>query len=146
MIRYSLVVILVWVGFLHFTAYEAQGIKGLVENSPLVTWGYDLMSVQGFSIFIGSIEILLGLLIATRPFAPKLSCIGSLGAVIMILTTLSFLLTTPGVLQEGHGFPFLSAMPGLFLAKDFMLLAAAIWTAGEALAASQNKSYETTKM
>ncbi len=136
-IRYGLVIILLWVGALKFTAYEAEGIQGLVANSPLMSWGYSVMSVQGFAMLIGTIEIVLGLLIATRPLAPKLSAIGSLGAALMFLITLTFVFTTPGVWQPGYGFPFPSPMPGQFLAKDIMLLGAAIWTAGEAWRAAR---------
>lgn len=135
MIRYSLVIILLWVGALKFVTYEAEGIKGLVENNGLISWGYDLMSVEQFSMVIGVIEIILAILIATRYFQPKLSAIGSIGAIIMFGITLSFLMTTPGVWQQGQGAPFLSPMPGQFLAKDLMLFAAAVWTAGEALLA-----------
>ena len=134
-IRYGLVVILLWVGALKFTAYEAEGIKGLVANSPLMSWMLSLMSLQTVSSLIGTVEIILGLMIATRPFAPKVSAIGSIGAIIMFLTTLSFVFTTPGVWQPGYGFPFPSPMPGQFLAKDMLLLGAALWTAGEALLA-----------
>ncbi len=49
-IRYGLVVILLWVGALKFTAYEAEGIQGLVANSPLMSWGYSVMSVRGFAM------------------------------------------------------------------------------------------------
>ena len=55
----------------------------------------------------------------------------------MFLITLSFLLTTPGVWQPSLGFPALSPSPGQFLAKDLVLLGAAIWTAGEALRAAR---------
>ena len=135
-IRYGLVIILLSVGALKFTAYEAEGIQGLVANSPLMSWAYSLFSVRTFSSLLGVIEIVLGLLIATRPFAPKVSAIGSIGSIFMFLITLSFLLTTPGVWQAGYGFPFPSPMPGQFLVKDIMLLGAAIWTAGEALRAA----------
>ncbi len=37
-IRYGLVIVLLWVGALKFTAYEAEGIQGLVANSPLMSW------------------------------------------------------------------------------------------------------------
>ncbi len=47
------------------------------------------------------------------------------------------LLTTPGVWQPGFGVPFLSPMPGQFLAKDLTLFAVSIWTAGEALRAAR---------
>jgi len=102
-----------------------------------MSWGYSVASVRGFAMLIGVIEIVLGLLIATRPFAPKLSAIGSIGAIITFLLTLTFVFTTPGVWQPGYGFPFPSPMPGQFLAKDIMLLGAAIWTAGEALRAAR---------
>ncbi len=88
-------------------------------------------------MLIGVIEIVLGLLIATRPFAPMLSAIGSFGVIIMSLITLTFVFTTPGVWQPGYGFPFPSPMPGQFLAKDLLMLGAAIWTAGEALRAAR---------
>src|SRR5271166_5704348 len=51
-IRYGLVLVLLWIGGMKFTAYEAQGIKGLVENSPLLSWAYAVLSVQGFSNLI----------------------------------------------------------------------------------------------
>jgi uncharacterized membrane protein YkgB len=135
-VRYGLVVILLWVGALKFTAYEAEGIQGLIANSPLMSWMYSVMSVRAASMLIGTIEITCGLLIALRPFAPRLSAIGSIGAIIIFLTTLHFLLTTPGVWQPGYGFPFPSPMPGQFIAKDLALLGIAIWTAGEALRAA----------
>jgi len=135
-IRYGLVIVLLWVGALKFTAYEAEGIQGLIANSPLMSWMLGIMSVQGVSMLIGTVEIVLGLMIATRPFAPQISAIGSLGAIIMFLITLSFTLTTPGVWQPGYGFPFPSPMPGQFLAKDLLFLGASIWTAGEALRAA----------
>ncbi len=94
------------------------------------------MSVRSYSALIGVTEIVLGLLIAARSFSPKLSAIGSLGATIMFLITLTFVLTTPGVWQPGYGFPF-PAFLGQFLAKDVMLLGAALWTAGEALRAAR---------
>ena len=135
-IRYGLVIILLAVGALKFTAYEAEGIQGLVANSPLMSWVYSVFTVRSYAAILGIIEITLGILIATRPFAPKISAIGSIGAIFMFLITLSFILTTPGVWQAGYGFPFPSPMPGQFLIKDIMLLGAAIWTAGESLRAA----------
>ena len=130
LVRYSIVLILLWIGALKFTTYEAEGIKGLVENSPFLSWGYSIMSIQGFSQFIGIIEIILAILIALRYHSPKLSAIGSYGAVIMSLVTLSFLFTTP-IWKSDMGFPFLSSS-GQFIVKDILLLSAAFWTASEA--------------
>lgn len=136
-IRYGLVIILLWVGALKFTAYEAEGIQGLVANSPLLSWAYSIFSVRTFAALLGTGEIAIGLMIAMRPIAPLVSAIGSFGAILLFLVTLTFLFSTPGAWQPGYGFPFPSPMPGQFLAKDLMLLGAAIWTAGEALRAAR---------
>jgi uncharacterized membrane protein YkgB len=136
LLRYALVIILLWVGALKFTAYEAEGIQVFVENSPLLSWLYDVVSVRTFSTLLGIVEITLGLMIATRPFMPKVSAVGSLGALFLFLVTLTFVFSTPGVWQPGYGFPYLSPDPGQFLAKDVALAAIAIWTAGEALRAT----------
>lgn len=144
-IRYGLAAVLLWVGLLKFTAYEAEGIQGLVANSPLMSWAYSVMSVRTFSAVLGVIEITLGLLIALRPVAPKLSAFGSIGAIVIFLTTLTFLLTTPGVWQPGYGFPCLSPMPGQFIAKDLVYLGAALWTAGEALRAANRGDLITSR-
>ncbi|MGI9173358.1 MAG: YkgB family protein [Chthoniobacterales bacterium] len=138
-IRYGLVAVLLWVGLLKFTAYEAEGIQGLVANSPLFSWAYGVMSVRTFAAVLGVIEIVLGILIALRYVAPSLSALGSFGAIIMFLLTLTFLLSTPGVWQPNYGFPFLSPMPGQFLAKDLLSIGAAVWSAGEAQRAAARR-------
>jgi len=135
--RYGLVIVLLWIGGMKFTTYEAEGIKPLVANSPLMSWVYDVMSVTAFSAALGVIEIVLGLLIALRPLWPIGSAIGSVLAMVMFLTTLSFLFTTPGWEPSLGGFPALSAMPGQFLLKDVVLFGVALLTAGEALEAAQ---------
>ena len=133
--RYGLVLVLLWIGGMKFTAYEAEGIRPLVANSPLMGWVYNLMSVTAFSSLLGVIEIAIGVLIALRPVWPAGSALGSGLAVGMFLTTLSFLVTTPGWEPSLGGFPAVSAMPGQFVLKDIVLLGAALWTAGEAWAA-----------
>ena len=55
--RYGLVVVLLLIGFLKFTAAEAAGIQPLVAHSPLLSWIYLFLSVQGVSNLIGAIEI-----------------------------------------------------------------------------------------
>ena len=133
--RYGLVIVLLWIGGMKFTAYEAEGIRPLVANSPPMGWVYRVMSVERFSALLGVIEITVGLLIALRPVWPTGSAAGSGLAAGMFLTTLSFLFTTPGWEPSLGGFPALSAMPGQFLLKDVVLLGASLFTAGEALGA-----------
>ncbi|CAN5121372.1 DUF417 family protein [soil metagenome] len=138
LLRYGLVSILLWVGLLKFTAYEAEAIQPLVENSPLLSWLYDLFSVRTFSVMLGSFEIALALMIAAKPFSWRISAVGSFGAIALFLVTLTFVFTTPDAFQSGYGIPFLSPMPGQFVAKDVGLLAISVWTAGEALSARDN--------
>src|SRR5262245_25857183 len=44
----ALAVIYFWFGGMKFTAYEAEGLVPLVQNSPLLSWMYDIFSVRGF--------------------------------------------------------------------------------------------------
>lgn len=131
---YALALILIWIGGLKFVAYEAMAIKPLVTASPLLSWVYDIFDVRTFARLLGSAEILSGLAIALRPLVPRLSVLGGAFATLLFLGTTSFLFTTPGIYQPA-GFPQLSAMPGQFLAKDVLLLAAAIWVVGDSLEA-----------
>jgi uncharacterized membrane protein YkgB len=135
--RYGLVAILLLIGGLKFTHAEAIGIQPLIAHSPLMSWMYSVGSVDGVSHFIGTIEITVALLIASRPILPIASAIGSSLAIGTFLTTLSFMLSTPGVWDPG--FPLLSGT-GAFLIKDLALLGAAVFTAGEALAAAARRA------
>lgn len=136
-LRYALVLVLLWIGGLKFTAYEAEGVYKHASHSPLLSWGYQFLSTRTLSSLLGVFEIAFATLIAIKPVLPRLSLLGSLGAIVMFLTTLSFMVTDLGVWQKDYGFPALSASPGQFLIKDTVLLAAAIWTAGESLRAAR---------
>jgi uncharacterized membrane protein YkgB len=136
-LRYGLVLVLFWIGAMKFTAYEAEGISEFVSHSPLMFWAYRVLGVRQFSGLLGVIELLIAMLIAARPFSPKLSAVGSALAAGMFLTTLSFLFSSPGVFESSLGFPALSVVPGQFLIKDLVLLGAAVWTTGEAFRAAR---------
>jgi len=129
--RYSLVLILFWIGIQKFTVAEAEGIKPLISHSPLMSWMYSILSVRATSSVIGVIEVSVALLMALRPISPKASFLGSLGAIVTFLTTVSFLFTTPGVLDHSYAVPLLGGVGG-FLVKDLALLGCAVWTAAEA--------------
>jgi uncharacterized membrane protein YkgB len=133
LIRYGLVLVLGWIGAMKFTAYEAAGIKSLVETSPLMSWMYKILSVQATSNVIGVAELIAALLIAIRPLSARLSAIGSVLAVFTFLTTLTFLFSLPGWEKSLGGFPALSGSGG-FLLKDVVLLGAALFTLGDSLA------------
>jgi reactive chlorine resistance protein C len=131
-VRYGLVLILLWIGAMKFTAYEAQGIEPLVASSPLMSWLYGLMSKQAVSNLLGVSEITTAILIALRPLSAKASATGSLLGIATFLTTLTFLFSLPGWEQSLGGFPALSGSGG-FLLKDLVLLGACVWSLGDSL-------------
>ena len=90
--------------------------------------------MRTFAAVLGSLEIVAALLIAIRPLAPRISVIGSAMGVLLFLSTLSLLFTTPGV-TAASGFPVLSVMPGQFLLKGLVLVSASLWTLGDSLSA-----------
>ena len=131
----ALAVIYFWFGGMKFTAYEAQGLVPLVENSPLLSWMYDIFSVRGFSAFLGFVELTIGGLIAGRILSPTLSAIGGLLSAGLFVTTLSFMMSTPGTFEPDLGFPAITVAPGQFLLKDIGLLAASVFVLGHSLSA-----------
>lgn len=128
-LRYGLVLVLLLWGAAKWTAPEAVAIQPLVAHSPFLSWIYRIASVQHGSELIGCIEIVLAALIVLRRWSPRASAVGSTAGILMFLTTVSFLVTTPHL--DG-------AMQG-FLMKDIFLLGAAVFTAGEAWSAARNQ-------
>ncbi|OJZ68804.1 hypothetical protein BRW65_25150 [Mycobacterium paraffinicum] len=131
--RYGLVVVLAWIGFGKYVKMES---RVLIENSPLMSWIYDMLSVATVGHLLGTMEIAAAVLIALRPVWPRASAVGSALAVVLFLGTVSFLFTTPGVVAtHADGIPVLSALPGQFLLKDLVLIGVALWTWGDSLGA-----------
>ena len=128
-LRYSLVLFLILFGLAKFTEGEALTIQPWVANSPFLGWLYAVTTVQGGSNVLGVIELVVGVLLAVRPWWPRASVIGSLGATIAFAITLSFLFTTPDLSPGWSG----------FLMKDLVLLGAALWTAGDSLRAVERR-------
>ena len=132
-VRFSIVLVLAWIGAMKFTAYEAGAIEGLIASSPLMSWLYAIASLQGVSNIIGTIEIATAVALAIGPFF-RVAAIG--GAVVATITfgiTLTFLFSAPGWESSLGGFPALSVVPGQFLLKDVVLLAASISLLAKAL-------------
>jgi uncharacterized membrane protein YkgB len=133
-LRYGLVGILLFFGSFKFSGTEANAIQPLISNSPFMSWMYSILSVQAVSNIIGTTEIIFAILIALRAVNATLSAIGSIGAIGMLLTTLSFLFTTPGAWTHVPDFPLpVTTGTGGFLMKDVFLLGGAVITAGEAI-------------
>jgi len=135
-VRYGLALVLLWIGAMKFTAFEAESIRPLIQTSPLMSWLYRIFDLQTVSNLLGITEIGVGSMLLLRPYSAKLAALGSAVAVLMFLSTLSFLFSLPGWEASLGGFPALSGAGG-FLVKDICLLGAALWSLGEALSALQ---------
>jgi uncharacterized membrane protein YkgB len=141
--RYGLVIVLAWFGAMKFTHYESQGISHWVANSPFMSWMYNVMSIDDFGRLNGSIELVVAALLAVKPWFPKASVVGGAAASLFFVTTLSFMVTTPGVGEaSAGGFPVLSA-DGEFLMKDIANLGLALWLLVDAIDATRRQARVT---
>lgn len=132
LVRYSLALVLLWMGLMKFTGFEAAAIEPMVANSPFLFWLYDFLSVQGVSNLIGGIEVTAALLLSARPWSVNAGVLGAALAVATFIITLTMIFTLPSW-EPNLGFPVLTVMPGQFLIKDVLFLSAAIWCLGDAI-------------
>jgi reactive chlorine resistance protein C len=128
-LRYGLVALLLMWGGMKFAEFEAKAIEPLLAHHPLMSWMVPALGLRGASAVIGIVELAAVVLICLRRIRPALSALGSLIAAGTFVVTLSFLVTTPGILALDNPF-------GGFVMKDLILLGAALYTAAEALEAA----------
>ncbi|HHX8589316.1 YkgB family protein [Vibrio alginolyticus] len=114
--------VLIWIGIYKFTPTEAKLIQPLVENHFLMSWLYDVMSVQAVSNIIGATEIIvaIGLIVGLKN--TRVAYFSGIAAAIIFLATLSFLITTPNTWKVSDGV----LVTNFFLVKDILFLAIAI--------------------
>jgi len=129
----STALVLGWIGAMKFTAYEAGAIEGLIASSPLVSWLYNLFSLQGAANLIGFIEVATAITLLVGIRYRTAAVLGALSAIVTFTITLSFMFSAPGWESSLGGFPALSVVPGQFLLKDVVLLAVAVTLLGKAL-------------
>jgi uncharacterized membrane protein YkgB len=151
--KIAIAIIFLWIGWLKFQPYEADSITVFVANSPFMRFFYNhpadyaahltkegmLVPAQrawqmanntyGFSMGLGSLELVIGGLTLAGLFSRRLGLVGALLAFGTPFVTLSFLVTTPeawvpALGDAQHGFPYLSG-PGRLVIKDVAILAGA---------------------
>ena len=133
LIRYGLVIVIGWIGLLKFAQYEAHQIAPLVAHSPFMGWLYSIFPEYTFSALLGVMEVSAAILLAVKPVAPRISVLGSLLSILLFVSTISFLFTTPGIGEPaGGGFPAITLLAE-FLLKDVVLLGASFWTLADAI-------------
>lgn len=112
-LRFSLGLILLWIGALKFA--DPSPVVGLLEAS------LPFLASAGFVYFLGVIELLMAAALVTG-FALRFVLPALMG---LFAGTLVIFLIAPAVTYTEGGFPYLS-LAGEFLLKDLVLFAAAL--------------------
>lgn len=113
------IVILLWLGIFKFTPTEAMAIKPYVATSFLMSWMYDVASLQFVSNFIGVFEIITALLLIGSFWSRLSGLIAGYLGVVIFSTTLTFLISAPGIWTVVDGVP----TTDFFVLKDLAFLA-----------------------
>ncbi|MFC3032418.1 DUF417 family protein [Pseudoalteromonas fenneropenaei] len=127
----SVALVLFWIGGMKFTTYEAEGIQALVASSPLMSWMYQLMSLQVASNVIGVYDLCFAALLLWAIYKGNRhwTLIASLGCGAVFITTQTFLFSFTGALSMGT----VLSGTGQFLIKDLWFvanLAVVLWWQG----------------
>ena len=112
-LRISMGLILVWIGGLKFV--DPSPVVGLLEAS------FTFLASNPVVYLLGVVEVVLGFLLFAGIGVRYVGLI----LVGLFAGTLAIFLIAPAVTHGGRGFPFLS-LPGEFLLKDLVLMAASV--------------------
>ncbi|HEU4957766.1 MAG TPA: DUF417 family protein [Sphingomicrobium sp.] len=126
----GIIIPLLLIGGLKFTAAEVEALKPLIGNTPWLRWLY-LLGHEQASYLLGIIEIAAAASLIASPWSRKAAIIGAGFAVVTFLVT-STLLLLPMAWDPTIGFPALGPL-GQFLIKDIALLGVALTYLGEKL-------------
>ncbi|CAH2396307.1 DUF417 family protein [Mesorhizobium ventifaucium] len=123
---------LLLIGILKFTAIEIEALRPFVENTPWLAWLYPAFGSAGASYFLGVVELATAFLLIASVRSVWAGLIGgAIGSVIFALTS-SQMLTLPIWETGSGGFPFLNGL-GAFLIKDVALLGVSLVILGGSL-------------
>lgn len=111
-LRIAMGIVLVWIGGLKFV--DPAPVVGLIGASP-----FAFLASNGFVYLLGVGEVIVGVLLFAN-IQVKYVGILTMG---LFVGTLAILILTPKVAYGDAGFPLLS-LPGEFLLKDLVLMAA----------------------
>jgi uncharacterized membrane protein YkgB len=121
--------VLLWIGILKFTPAEAAAIKPYIEHSFIMSWMYAIGSVQQVSNFVGLFEIVTAILLIASFLNARIGLIAGYLALIIFITTLSFLLSTPKIWSIPQGVP----VTDFFVLKDLAFLAIGVQVIGTSI-------------
>ena len=107
-----------------WNAYTAQMLVPLISHSPVVFWLEPVFGVRGAGYFLGTTEMIFGLLILLGYWNSKLGILGALGSIVTFVGTTTIIPFLPdGWAKEAGGFPIMT-LPIGFLWKDVLFLVA----------------------
>ncbi|MCT4591525.1 MAG: DUF417 family protein [Carboxylicivirga sp.] len=129
-LRYGLAIAFIWLGLMKLKNSEADYLKQILANSALFKWLLKYLTSYAFSQVVAYLQIIIGVLIALKPVARKLSFWGGILASVVLLLSVASLFTSTFVWQSPYGFPELSKL-GQSILKDVVLLGAAMWCVGD---------------
>ena len=112
-LRYSMALILLWIGGLKFA--DPSPVVGLLQAS------FSFLASNQVVYLLGLVEVILAILLAAG-IGVRYVGLAVMG---LFVGTLAIFLIAPAVTYGDRGFPFLS-LPGEFLLKDLVLMAAAM--------------------
>ena len=143
LVRATLVIVFLAFGYVKFFPFEAKGVAPLIAAHPLLSWMTPFGPEFG-SRFLGVFEIATGLLLAARPWSPRVSALGGLLGMGTFLTTVTLFFFLPGVWEaSAGGFPAISGTGG-FLLKDAVLFAASYLCLVDSLEAARRSPAATS--
>lgn len=111
-LRIAMGIVLVWIGGLKFV--DPSPVVGLIGASPFAP-----LASNGFVYMLGAGEVIVGVLLWANI---QVKYVGILN-MLLFVGTIAILILTPKVAYGDAGFPLLS-LPGEFLLKDIVLMAA----------------------
>ena len=71
--------------------YEAHALIPFISNGPLIFWLYPVFGVRGAAYFLGSAELLFGLLLLLGFWSRRLAILGSLGSCATYVATVTII-------------------------------------------------------
>jgi uncharacterized membrane protein YkgB len=125
--RATMVIVFLVFGCQKWFDYEAHALVPFISHGPLIFWLYPLFGIRGAAFFLGTMEWIFGALLFAGYWNRKLSLLGSLGSCATYVATVTIIpfFPEPWAAPAG-GFPA-ATLPFLFLMKDVVLLATAVY-------------------
>lgn len=107
--------------------YEAHALVPFISHGPLIFWLLPAFGVRGAAFFLGSVELVVGVLLLLGFWNRRLAILGSLGSCATYVGTVTIIPFFPDAwAAPAGGFPA-ATLPFLFLVKDIVLLAASVY-------------------